>query len=119
MKQEPVLTATTCSKFHNILLALELLTGKTIRVIEFDFNECRGRVLVDREHAYHITVTFHGRIDANFEIELGYCTGWNIVKILPNGTVKVLKYQEYPGSRPRVYQVGTSLSDRHEEPVEL
>ncbi len=115
-KKYPVLTTTTCGKLENTRQAMEVLTGKRVQFVEFDFNTCHGKVKVDREEK-DIAIDFNhkGLIIWKFRDMNDWYDSF-IVK--ETGEVKVIcKENPYRRNGHIMWWIGKSYTERYESPL--
>lgn len=109
-KKHPILTANFCRQMEWLRQALEVLTGATVRFVCIDFNTRRFRVMIGfvEEELY-----FDQYNPDAFQIR--YRNSWYIAR-LEDGEVRVIE-ELYKGEKMPMWWVGTSASNRRQEPL--
>ncbi len=119
-KKSPVLTATTCTMLEQLRLAIEVATGKRTCFVSMDLNTCRGKVRMgDKEEEVTVIYRRDDLLEFSFGADKDWLTAvfWNhntYVKVgsLHNASVRLTVAGDFT-----MQWVGTSMSDRKEEPL--
>lgn len=120
-KKHPVLTETYCSQMESLRLAIEVLTGKSTSIMAIDFNTNQAQIRVDRQIS--IVSFYMSRLDLiHFSIK-----GESDQFVGLTGEDWMVRVANYTNPITRntcigqitIRWVGTSLLDRHEEPLYL
>ena len=117
-KKEPVLTGKTCLKMELFRLAVEVLLGKRVAFENMDFNTGGGRLFVGAEQSMGVMLCMNTDTMTTFKLEGDSDMYYARLTSKPR-VVRVIN-QTHPRriGQHSVWFVGSSTSDRWDEPVE-
>ena len=74
-KKRPIITATYCTLYENIRLAISVLTGHSTRIVCVDFNTGRGKVRIGSNESFELQLALdHGGDTLSFTFGQGWCS---------------------------------------------
>ncbi len=119
----PVLTAITCNLMENLRLAIEVFEGESVRFIQLDFNNERGRIRIGEEERdfsfyqpFEDTICFwwghYHPLNNQADWNSAYIREGGVINVSNDSNPKKLGIRQH-----EMWWVGRSATDRREEPV--